>query len=52
MPEVKNRIMIIKKVHNCMFFSCDGIDVQILGPKGKVISNQYYRDVKLINGQK
>lgn len=30
-----------------MFFSCDGIDVQIAVSKGKSVTDRYYRDVLL-----
>ena len=34
-------------IQSYIFFSCDGIAIQILVPKGKSITVRYYQDIKL-----
>lgn len=46
-PVVAKRTMSTKKVLYCIFFSCDGLAVQIPVPKGKSVTGRYYRDVVL-----
>ncbi|XP_062582211.1 histone-lysine N-methyltransferase SETMAR-like [Saccostrea cucullata] len=42
-PVVAKRTMSTKKVLYCIFFSCDGLAVQIPVPKGKSVTGRYYR---------
>lgn len=46
-PVVAKRTMSTKKVLYCIFFSCDGLAVQIPVQKGKSVTGRYYRDVVL-----
>ena len=46
-PVVAKRTMSTKKVLYCIFFSCDGLAVQIPVPNGKSVTGRYYRDVVL-----
>ena len=44
-PAVAKRTMSTKKVLYAIFFSCDGIAIQILVPKSKSATGRYYCDV-------
>ena len=46
-PVVAKRIMSAKKVLYAIFFSCDGIAIQVSVLKGKIVTGRYYRDVVL-----
>lgn len=46
-PVVAKKTMSTKKVLYAIFFSCDGIAIQVPVPKGKCVTGRYYRDVVL-----
>ena len=47
MPVAAKRTMSTKKVMYCIFYSCDGIAVQIPVFEGKNVTGLYYQDITL-----